>query len=70
MNDTLKRFVKCLSDKGFGPQVIKSSYCESIRTEDEMNEIIELINSHPEWDNNEINYQIHKISLRRCGVDI
>ena len=56
--------------KGRSPNAIRNSYLDNLSTEDDFNKILEFFETNPNASKADVNYEIHKIHLAKCGIDI
>lgn len=66
----INNLVQELVDRGFESSTIKGMYLEHIKTDDEIDEIMKYLNANKGVPRKDINFMIHKICLKRRGIDL
>lgn len=66
----LKRFVQIMMEKGCNVQKIREVYLEMLTTEEMLDEVLAFLDNNPTASENDTNFEIHRIYLRTCGIDL
>lgn len=70
IGDKLKEFSKIAISKGIEPSVIHTSYIYNLQTEEDYDEILRYLDENPKASAKDLHMQVHRIHLRKKGINI
>lgn len=66
----VEEFVKTMLNRGFSIDTIKHSYLSVLKTDDDLIEILNYLSKNKTSSKEDVNYEIHRIHLKKRGISI